>query len=280
VLEADIRDFFGSLNHTQLREILRQRVQDGVVLRLIGKWLQAGVLEDGRHHRSEAGTPQGGVISPLLANVYLHEVLDLWFHREVLPRLRGAAFLVRYADDFVIAFEREDDALRVHDVLPKRFARFGLELHPEKTRLLDFRRPRYGGGDAPVSFDLLGFTHYWGKSRHGAAVIKRKTMKARLRRALRATSQWCRGHRHDPIGAQQAALGRQIRGHCAYYGITGNARSLAVFRYAVLQIWRKWLRRRSNKARKAWSWWEQLLERYPLPPAYVVHSTYRPVASP
>jgi hypothetical protein len=173
VLEADIRDFFGALDHTKLREILRQRVQDGVMLRLIGKWLQAGVLENGRHHRPASGTPQGGVISPLLANVYLHEVLDLWFHREVLPRLRGRAFLVRYADDFVIAFEREDDARRVHEVLPKRFAGYGLELHPEKTRLLDFRRPRYEGGDDPESFDLLGFTHYWGKSRRGASVIKR-----------------------------------------------------------------------------------------------------------
>ena len=276
----DIRDFFGALDHTKLREILRQRVQDGVILRLIGKWLQAGVLENGRHHRSASGTPQGGVISPLLANVYLHEVLDLWFHREVLPRLRGRAFLVRYADDFVIAFEREDDARRVHEVLPKRFAGYGLELHPEKTRLLDFRRPRYESGDDPESFDLLGFTHYWGKSRRGASVIKRKTMKARLRRALCATSQWCRGHRHDPIAVQHAALGRQIRGHCAYYGITGNARSLAVFRHMVLQIWRKWLRRRSNKARKTWGWWTQLLERHPLPPAYVVHSTCRPGASP
>ena len=279
VLEADIRDFFGCLNHAQLREILRQRVQDGVVLRLIGKWLKAGVLENGRHHRPESGTPQGGVISPLLANVYLHEVLDLWFHREVLPRLRGTAFLVRYADDFVIAFEREDDALRVSDVLPKRFARYGLELHPEKTRLLDFRNPRRGGSD-PGSFDLLGFTHYWGTSRRGAPVIKRKTMKARLRRALRGISQWCRAHRHAPISVQHAALSRKIRGHCAYYGITGNARALAVFRYTVLQIWRKWLRRRSNKARKAWQWWTQLMERYPLPPARVVHSTYRPVASP
>lgn len=279
VLEADIRDFFGCLNHAQLREILRQRVQDGVVLRLIGKWLKAGVLENGRHHRPESGTPQGGVISPLLANVYLHEVLDLWFHREVLPRLRGAAFLVRYADDVTIAFEREDDALRVHDVLPKRFARYGLELNPEKTRLLDFRNPRRGGSD-PESFDMLGFTHYWGASRRGAPVIKRKTMKARLRRALRAISQWCRAHRHDPIPVQHAALGRKIRGHCAYYGITGNARALAVFRYTVLQIWRKWLRRRSNKARKTWQWWTQLMERYPLPPARVVHSTYRPVASP
>jgi len=280
VIEADIRDFFGTLDHSRLREILRQRVQDGVVLRLIGKWLQAGVLENGRHHRPLSGTPQGGVISPLLANVYLHEVLDLWFHQEVLPRMRGAAFLVRYADDFVIAFEREDDALRVHDVLPKRFAKYGLELHPDKTRLLDFRRPRFGVGKGTASFDLLGFTHYWGKSRRGASVIKRKTMKARLCRALRATSQWCRAHRHDPIELQHAALSRQIRGHCAYYGITGNARSLAVFRYMVLEIWRKWLRRRSNKARKGWQWWHQLQERYPLPPARVVHSTYRPTARP
>ena len=279
VLEADIRDFFGTLDHAQLREILRQRVRDGVVLRLIGKWLKAGVLEDGRYQRSDSGTPQGGVISPLLANVYLHEVLDLWFHREVLPRLRGAAFLVRYADDFVIAFEREDDARRVSDVLPRRLSRYGLKLHPEKTRLLDFRSPWTRGSD-PLSFDLLGFTHYWGKSRRGAPVIQRKTAKSRFRRALRATSQWCRVHRHAPIAFQHAALCRKLRGHCAYYGLTGNARALVLFRHMMLQTWRKWLRRRSNKARKSWQWFDQLIERYPLPPARVVHSVYRAVASP
>ena len=279
VLEADIRDFFGTLDHTQLREILHQRVRDGVVLRLIGKWLKAGVLEDGRYQRSESGTPQGGVVSPLLANVYLHEVLDLWFHREVLPRLRGAAFLVRYADDFVIVFEREDDARRVSDVLPRRLSRYGLELHPEKTRLLDFRSPWTRGSD-PGSFDLLGFTHYWGKSRRGTPVIQRKTAKSRFRRALRATSQWCRVHRHAPIAVQHEALCRKLRGHCAYYGLTGNARALVLFRHMMLQTWRKWLRRRSNKARKSWQWFDQLIERYPLPPARVVHSVYRAVASP
>ena len=219
------------------------------------------------------------MISPLLANVYLHEVLDVWFHREVLPRLRGAAFLVRYADDFVIAFEREDDARRVSDVLPRRLSRYGLELHPEKTRLLDFRSPWTWGSD-PGSFDLLGFTHYWGKSRRGAPVIQRKTAKSRFRRALRSTSEWCRVHRHAPIAVQHEALCRKYRGHCAYYGITGNVRALAIFRHMMLQTWRKWLRRRSNKARKSWQWFDQLIERYPLPPVRVVHSVYRAVASP
>jgi RNA-directed DNA polymerase len=279
VLEADLRDFFGTLDHTHLREILRQRVRDGVVLRLIGKWLKAGVFDNGQYLRSESGTPQGGVISPMLANVYLHEVLDLWFHREVLPRLRGAAFLVRYADDFVIVFAREDDARRVYDVLPRRLGRFGLDLHPEKTRLLDFRSPRNGGREH-VSFDLLGFTHYWGKSRRGLFVIWRKTAKSRFRRALRATAEWCRTYRHAPIEVQHAALCRKFRGHCAYYGLTGNARALVLFRYMMLQTWRKWLRRRSNKARKGWGWWDRLIERYPLPPARVVHSIYRAVASP
>ncbi len=166
----------------------------------------------------------------------------------------------------------------VYGVLPKRFARYGLELHPEKTQLLNFRHPWYGGGD-PKSFDLLGFTHYWGKSRRGAPVIKRKTMKSRLRRALRSISQWCRANRHAPIAVQHAALNRKIRGHYAYYGITGNARALVLFRHTVLQIWRKWLRRRSNKARKSWEWWDQFKDRYPLLPARVVHSTWRPVAS-
>jgi group II intron reverse transcriptase/maturase len=178
VLEVDIKKFFDTLNHEQLREILRQRVRDGVLLRLIGKWLNAGVLEGLDLSYPEAGTPQGGVISPLLANIYLHTVLDDWFVPEVQPRLQGRAWLIRYADDFVIVFAREDDARRVNEALPKRFARYGLELHPGKTRLLDFRRPdRKSGEDndeqGPRTFDLLGFTHLWGLSRRGKWVVQK-----------------------------------------------------------------------------------------------------------
>jgi len=283
VLELDIEDFFGSLDHQRLREILRRRVRDGVLLRLIGKWLRAGVLEEGNLTRPKAGTPQGGVVSPLLANVYLHEVLDEWFEDVVQPRMRGTAYLVRFADDAVLVFAREDDARRVAAVLPKRLAKYGLKLHSEKTRLVPFGPPgshrRHGSGRRET-FDFLGFTHYWGRSRRGDPVVKRKTARDRFTRSLRVVRRWCRTHRHLPIAEQHRALRRKLLGHDAYYGITGNAAALQRFHYEVPRIWRKWLDRRSNRARMKWDRFNRLLERYPLPPARVVHSVYRIAASP
>ena len=219
VLEADIEAFFESVEHAKLREILQQRVRDGVLVRLIGKWLNAGVMERGCVYHPEAGTPQGGVISPLLANVYLHEVLDVWWEREVRCRLRGRTKLVRYADDFVMLFEREDDARRVMAVLPKRFGKYGLRLHPEKTRLVRFQRPPKGKSPKEVSgsFDLLGFTHYWSRSRKGNWVVKQKTAKTRFSRALHSINKWLRMHRHDPIREQHRALSRKLRGSDAYF---------------------------------------------------------------
>lgn len=275
VLEADIRDCFGSIPHAHLREVLGQRMRDGVLTRLIGKWLNAGVLEDGSVTRSTSGSPQGGVISPLLANVYLHTVLDMWFEREVKPRLVGSAELIRYADDFVIVFERREDAERVYGVLPHRFAKYGLHLHPEKTRLLDFRRPDGDGGD-PDSFDFLGFTHLWRRSRRGFEVVIQQMSARRFARALRAASVWCRLHRHDPIRVQHQALCRRFRGLCAYFGLTGNGRRLSVLRWQLARVWRRWLLRRSNAAQKPWSWWDAFERRWPLPPARVVHSVVRP----
>ncbi len=281
VLELDIEDFFGSLDRRRLREILQQRVRDGVLLRLIGKWLHAGVLEEGSLTHPEAGTPQGGVISPLLANVYLHEVLDAWFEDVVRPRMRGAAHLVRYADDVVIVFAREDDAQRVMAVLPKRLAKYGLRLHPEKTRLVDFRRPRSGGRtDRPGTFDFLGFTHYWGNSRRGRPVVRCKTARDRFTRSLRAVSHWCRVNRHAPIAEQQRALGQKLRGHYAYYGITGNWPSLARFWWKVRGVWRKWLSRRSRSTGLSWERFARLAQRYPLPRPRVVQSVLRVAASP
>lgn len=278
VLDIDIRKFFDTLDHAHLRGILRRRVRDGVLLRLIGKWLQAGVLEDGELSYPNAGTPQGGVISPLLANVYLHEVLDLWFEREVKPRLSGHAFLVRYADDFVVVFSCEQDARRVLDVLPKRFVKYGLTLHPEKSRLVEFRRPdrrppdEGGNAGRPGTFDLLGFTHFWGMSRKGKWVVKRKTAKNRLSRALRRANEWCRSNRHRSVREQWRALSKKLLGHFGYYGITGNHRALQCFADGVLRRWRKWLDRRSQRSRMPWSLMERLLERYPLPPPRIVHS--------
>jgi len=281
VLELDIERFFDTLDHPKLREILRQRVQDGVLLRLIGKWLRAGVLEEGRLMHPEAGTPQGGVISPLLANVFLDTVLDGWFEDVVKPRLRGRAFFVRYADDAVLVFEREEDARRVLVVLPKRLAKYGLSLHPEKTRLVAFRRPRRGGGTPrPETFDFLGFTHYWGRSRRGVPAVLRKTARDRFTRSLRAVAQWCRRHRHLPVAEQQRELGQKLRGHYAYYGITGNHPALSRFYRAAERVWRQWLDRRSHRARMSWERFWRLKARYPLPPPRVVHSAYRLAANP
>ncbi len=283
ILEVDISKFFDTLVHTHLRELLRRRVRDGVLLRLIDKWLKAGVLEGGQWRTVSEGTPQGGVISPLLANIYLHYVLDEWFEREVKPRLQGEAFLIRYADDFVLGFAREDDARRVLAVLPKRFGRYGLTLHPTKTRLVPFRRPRQpprGGGKAigVGTFDLLGFTHYWGISRKGQWVIVRQTAASRFRRASRTIAQWCRRCRHLPIRQQHAMVCQKLRGHYAYYGITGNARALSRFLYVVRRTWHMWLRRRHSQP-LLWAVYERLLAHYPLPLPRVVHSVYR-VANP
>lgn len=275
VLEADIRDCFGTLNHACLREILGRRIRDGVLTRLIGKWLNAGVLEDGRLTRPEAGTPQGGVISPLLANVYLHTVLDAWFDKHVRVKLRGQAFLVRYADDFVMVFSDEADAREVLRVLPERFARYGLTLHSEKTKLVPFRRP--GADDASATFDFLGFTHFWSRSRKGNQVVKQKTAKDRLNRSLKRVGLWCRRNRHLPVRLQHTYLSRVIRGHCGYFGITGNSFALRDFREGVRRLWCKWLRRRSNAAAlKRREWWDALCKRYALPPAHAVHSALRP----
>lgn len=281
IVELDIRKFFDHLDHAKLREILGRRIGDGVLLRMIGKWLKAGVMEDGAWQATKTGTPQGGVISPLLANVYLHEVLDTWFQREVRPRMHGPSFLVRFADDAVLGFACEQDARRVLEVLPKRFARFGLQLHPTKTRLVAFRakattgRPLDNDEDPPGTFTFLGFTHYWALSRKGRPVVKRKTAAARLTRALKAIRDWCARHRHKPVAEQHQALTRKIQGHYAYYGITGNGRSLGLFFEQVKRAWRTWLSRRSQKAYLNWNKFNALLARYRLPPPRIVHSIYR-----
>jgi len=273
VVELDIRKYFDTIDHEKLVGMLRQRVRDGVILRLIGKWLNAGVMEDGALRRSDAGTPQGGVISPLLANIFLHEVLDVWFHQEVQPRLRGRALLVRYADDAVMLFEHEEDARRVMDVLPKRFGRYGLTLHPDKTRLVPFKRPDRAprrrddddeGPHGASSLDFLGFTIHWGKSLAGKWVVRERTMKSRFSRALRSISEWCCRHRHAPLEEQQKALSLKLRGHYGYYGRIGNRGRLWTFLYRVVATWKRWLGRRSQRP-LYWKGMCRLLQRFPLP---------------
>jgi group II intron reverse transcriptase/maturase len=273
VVEIDIRKYFDSIDHERLREVLRGRIRDGVVQRLIGQWLNAGVLEDGAVTRTESGSPQGGVVSPILANIFLHTVLDVWFHLDVRPRLRGRAHLVRYADDAAMLFEYEEDARRVMAVLPERFGAYGLTLHPEKTRLVAFKRPDAmalprgddDGSDGPGTFDFLGFTLHWAKSpMTGKWVVKTRTAADRFRRTLRSISQWCKQHRHEPLEVQQRALGLKLRGHYGYYGRTGNRARLWTLLYWVERAWWRWLRRRSQRG-LTWEAMTRLLRRYPLP---------------
>ena len=271
VIDADIRKYFDSIDHGKLREFLDLRIKDGVIRRMIDKWLKAGVLEEGQLKRSKEGTPQGGVISPLLANIYLHHVIDKWFEEAARPRMKGRCRMVRYADDFVMLFEERRDGERVQAVLGKRLEKYGLTLHETKTRYVDMRP---GGSGGERKFDFLGFTHVWGRSRKGNRVLRSITAKDRLRRAVSAVNEWCKRNRHLRIDAQAAHLGRVIRGHCNYYGVTGNGKRLAQFRNQVERKWRKWLSRRSRKGRVNWEQMAEILKRNPLPHARVARSIY------
>lgn len=277
VLEADIEGFYDNLDPGHLRDFLDQRVRDGVLRRTLDKWLKAGVMEAGALSHPATGTPQGGVVSPILSNIYLHKVLDEWFEATVRPRLMGQASLIRFADDFVVVFQLEKDARRVLDVLPKRFAKYGLRLHPDKTRLMCFERPRKSEpgrsqpDEEPRSFDFLGFSHYWGRSRRGKWVVQRKTASDRITRFLRKLNLWCQENRHKPMTLQHAQLLGKLRGHYEYYGITGNSRALSSLQHKVKRIWRKWLSRRSRTSNVIWERFNLLLERYPLPNPRICH---------
>ena len=268
VIDADLKSYFDSISHTHLRSFLDLRIKDGVARRMIDKWLKAGVLEEGTVHRPVAGAPQGGVLSPILSNIFLHHVLDKWFEEVARPRLRGNCQLVRFADDFVVALEDRHSGKRLLDVLGKRLGRYGLTLHETKTRYVDFRRRRPCGRHwmaSATTFDFLGFTHVWGRSMKGRDVVRQITAKGRFARALKSVHDWCKRNRHLPIEAQRDYLARAIRGHCAYYGLAGNGKRLRWFRYQVARIWRKWLARRSRLRRMTWNRMNELLKRHPLP---------------
>lgn len=273
IVDLDVCGFFDNLDRGQLRDVLKQRVKDGGIIRLIGKWLNAGVIEGETLTYPEKGTPQGGVISPMLANIFLHHVLDDWFEREVKPRMKGRVFLIRFADDAVIGCELEEDARRIMAVLPKRFGRFGLTIHPKKTKLVRFRKPRSKGDQGKNgTFDFLGFTHYWAKSRRGYWVIKRKTATKRLRRAMKGFWQWCRQNRHLPITEQYKMLCQKLRGYYQYYAIRGNYRMLERVFEHVRQAWRYWLSRRSHKSKISWEKYEKLWTTFPLPRPRIIHA--------
>jgi RNA-directed DNA polymerase len=227
----------------------------------------------------------GGEISPLLANLFLHYVLDEWFEKEVRPRLQGEAFVIRYADNFVIGVAREDDAKRIMDVLPKRMSKYGLTVHPEKTRLVRFQPRQADDSETeerdppePRTFDFLGFTHYWGRSQRGAWVVKRKTANSRLKRAFSALSEWLRNNLHTPIKEQHQKLTEKLRGHYGYYGIIGNYFSLLEFREGARRIWRRKLSRRRRDGDVTWTEFLRLEKRYSLPRARVVHGLRSSIA--
>jgi group II intron reverse transcriptase/maturase len=271
IVDADVTGFFDNLVHSCMRDILKQRVNDGGILRLVGKWLKAGVMEAGELSYPDKGTPQGGVISPMLSNIYLHHVLDDWFVREVKPRVKGRCFLIRFADDFRIGCEMESDARRIMEVLPKRLARFGLSLHPDKTKLVAFGKPSAGrdGKKGDGTVDFLGFTFYWAKSRRGYWVIKKKTIGKRLSRFMRGLWRWCKESRHEPIEGQWRGLCAKLWGHFQYFGVRGNYKALEVAYEYAERAWRYWL---SHRGRKGKVTFEKLRGKYPLPKPRIIHN--------
>ena len=271
VLEIDIESFFDSINRKKLLEMLQVRVPDGSIKRLVGKCLKVGVLDGEDWSTPEEGTTQGSRISPLLGNIYLHYALDLWFEKIVRPRLRGQASLIRFADDAIIGFESKEDALKVKGVLGKRLDKFDLQLHPEKTRLIEFRRPQQGERpvERPGTFDFLGFTAHWKRSRKGGWNLMFKTKKQSRSKFLREIQDWCRRHRHESIPTQHKALVSRVRGHFQYFGVNGNTRSLLSVKYRVERIWKKWLNRRSQRSRLNWERFGDLLKDFPMPPIRV-----------
>jgi RNA-directed DNA polymerase len=269
VLEADLKNFFGSLSHQWLLRFVEHRVGDPRLISLIRRWLKAGVVEDGEVHPNEEGTPQGGSISVMLSNVYLHYVLDLWFERVVKSRLRGEAYLVRYIDDFVVCFQYRSDALRVQDALCKRLGKFGLTLETNKTKLVEFgrfaqRHASKHGRRRPETIYFLGFTLYCTRNLKGNFKVGMRTEKSRLRRSLMSLQDLMRRMRHLPVREQVDNLNTVLRGHYAYYGIAGNFRALQRVHRAVERYWHKMLCSRSRAGRIPWVVFHQIKERLPL----------------
>lgn len=275
VLDADLRGFFDNLDRAWLVKFVEHRIGDRRVVRLIQKWLNAGVLENGERIDSETGTVQGGSISPLLANIYLHYAFDLWIHQWRQRHARGEVIVVRYADDFVVGFQYREEAELFLTDLRERLARFRLELHPNKTRLIEFGRfaaefRRRRGLGKPETFNFLGFTHMCGKTRNGKFMVRREPMRKRRQAKLKAVSQELRHRLHESIPDQGEYLRAVVNGYNAYFGVPGNSQALQAFRFAVGRIWCRTLRRRSQKHRMPWSRMKRYLARW-LPPARICH---------
>jgi len=270
IIDADMKNYFGSINHQCLREFLDQRIKDGVIRKMIDKWLKAGILEDGNVTYPKEGTPQGGTISPLLSNIYLHYVLDEWFIKQIQPLLKAESFMIRFADDFLLGFSRKEDAERVMKVLAKRLGKYGLTLHPEKTKLIELRK---GEGEKPDTFDFLGFTHYMGKSRKGMKVLKRKTSSKKFRMSIKRLYEWLKENRHRKLKEIIKEVNQKLRGHYGYYGITFNGRKIEAYYYQTQRILHYWLNRRGGKAKWNWEKVKKLTEEWmPLIKPRIYHS--------
>jgi len=249
IIDADMQNYFGSINHQCLRELLDRRIKDGVIRKMIDKWLKAGILEDGQVMYPVEGTPQGGTVSPLLSNIYLHYVLDEWFIRQIQPLLKGDSFIIRFADDFLLGFTSKEDAMRVMKVLPLRLGKYGLTLHPEKTKLIELKKGEKQQGG---TFDFLGFTHYMSTSLKGKPVLKRKTSSKKMRLSLKRMDEWIRLNRHTHIVVLISDLNQKLKGHYAYYGITFNSRKLNSYYEQTKRMLHKWLNRCGGK--RVWNW--------------------------
>jgi len=274
IIDADMKNYFGSIDHQKLREFLDLRIKDGVIRRMIDKWLKAGILNEGQVEYPKEGTPQGSTISPILSNVYLHYVLDEWFTEQIRPLLKGKSFLVRFADDYVMGFTNEEDAKRVMKVLPQRLSKYGLTLHPEKTRLIDLDIKTKKGGHEKTTFDFLGFTHYIGKSLKGRRILKRKTSSKKMRLALIRMNKWLKENKDSlKIVELIAKLNQKLGGHYSYYGITFNIRGLYVYYEQVKKLLRKWLGRRGGKNKWTWERVDKLITEWiPLSKPRIYHS--------
>jgi group II intron reverse transcriptase/maturase len=260
IVEADIKGYFDNIDHEWLVEMLEERIDDRALIRLIKKWLKAGILDtDGKVIHPTTGTPQGGIVSPILANVYLHYVLDLWFHQVVKKHCRGEACLIRYADDFVCAFQYQEDAERFYHVLGKRLGKYGLEVAAEKTQVIPFHRDLPSGKSR---FDFLGFEFYWGKDRGGRPHLKRRTSRKKLRASLNRFAAWCRENRNLRLMTLFRRLNAKLRGYFNYYGVVGNYASLNQFFWQAMRILFKWLNRRSQRRSFNWQGFQELLKHF------------------
>jgi len=267
VLDADIQGCFDNFDHSILRELLSQRINDKNIMRLINQWLGVGIVDGESMHHNKQGTPQGNIVSPLLCNIYLHYVLDEWMDKMVRPLLQGECFIVRYADDFVIGFEYEEDARRVMQTLPKRMAKYSLRLHPEKSKLMKF----VPAVTKPPTMDFLGFTHYWTKSRKGYDIIKRRTSKKGAHKAIKKIEDSCKYNRHERLKEQYELLRSILQGQYQYYGIRGNYIFIRALYYKAIRAWLYWLNRRSQHNSYTWAGYSDLLKHFILPKPKIVH---------